>query len=185
MTFKEKWSEYLSSRRADYHFRARTRYKGVMDALVSIGLRDGNSVLDAGAGDCHFGRYLFEQGWRGKYTPVDATIGPEGTDLELWDPEKGLTSFCVAIEVAEHLINPLRFIERMQFASRMGVVVTTPNCRVVDVLGCDPTHVSIITKEQLEHHGFEVTTASWFSEQHNPGQQDTLVGAWKKYTGRP
>jgi hypothetical protein len=178
VTHKEKWTKYLSERKATYEFRARTRYRGVFDALLSLGLQDGHSILDAGAGDCQFGRYLFERGWRGQYKPIDATIS--GEDLDYWDPDRKSAGFLVAIEVAEHLYNPIRFIHRLQDAAITGVVITTPNCRVVDVLACDETHVSVITQPQLEHLGFEVSTASWFSEQHNPGQQDTLIGAWKR-----
>lgn len=178
MTHKEKWTKYLSERKATYEFRARTRYKGVFDALLSLGLQDGHSIFDAGAGDCQFGRYLFERGWRGRYDPVDASIN--GADLDCWKPGDTSVTFCVAIEVAEHLIRPMDFIQHMKNAARQGAVITTPNCRVVDVLACDETHVSIITPQQLERLGFEVTTASWFSEQHNPGQQDTLVGAWRR-----
>lgn len=181
MTHKEKWTKYLSERKATYEFRARTRFSGVFDKLLALGLSDGHSILDAGAGDCQFGRYLFESGWRGRYEPIDATIG-DGIDLNHYCSTLGerKTSFCVAIEVAEHLIDPLLFLRKLQGAANLGVVITTPNCRVVDVLACDATHVSIITVPQLEQLGFEVTTASWFSEQHNPGQQDTLVGAWKR-----
>lgn len=179
MTHKEKWTKYLSERKATYEYRSRTRYRGVFDALLRLGLQDGHSIIDAGAGDCHFGRYLFESGWRGTYRPIDATIG-SGVDLELWNPELNSATFCVAIEVAEHLIRPLRFIDRLKHAARAGVVITTPNCSVVDVLACDDTHVSVVTRQQLEALGFEVTTASWFSEHHAPGQQDTLLATCKR-----
>jgi hypothetical protein len=174
----EKWTKYLSERKGDYAFRSRTRYKGVFDALQTLGLCEGHSILDLGAGDCHFGRYLFESGWRGQYCPIDASIS--GMDLESWDADKRSASFCVAIEVVEHLMSPIRFITRMMRTCSKGAVITTPNCRVVDVLACDPTHVSVVTQPQLESLGFTVTTASWFSEQHNPGQQDTLVATWKR-----
>lgn len=175
MTFKDKWMRYLADRRGTYAYRSRTRYKGVYDKLRAMGLEDGHSILDLGAGDCHFGRYIYEQGWRGTYRPVDASI--DGTDLERYRlPD---WPWIVAIEVVEHLIRPMDFLSGMVAHASRGAVITTPNCRVVDVVGCDPTHVSIVTIEQLRALGFAVKTESWFSEKHQPSQQDTLL-AWRE-----
>lgn len=176
MTFKDKWDNYRKTRKGDYAFRSRTRYNGVFGTLQNMGLEDGHGILDLGAGDCHFGQYCFQRGWRGSYTPVDATIG--GHDLEYW-AANGRWKWVVAIEVAEHLVDPLRFIREATKAARLGIVITTPNPRVVDVLKCDPTHVSVITTEQLHALHFAVTEQSYFSEQHKPGQLDTLL-AYRK-----
>lgn len=158
-----KWEAYRKTRTGNYSFRSRTRYKGVYDALVSLGLKDGNSILDLGAGDCHFGRFCYESGWRGTYQPIDATI--QGTDLEQWSGimpkfQTEPWDWIVAIEVAEHLLDPLRFIRAMIGSARKGVIITTPNPRVVNVLDCDPTHVSVISSEQLESLGFTVEERS-------------------------
>lgn len=172
MTFKEKWDNYRKTRKGDYAFRSRTRYNGVFGTLRNMGLKDGDSILDLGAGDCHFGQYCYQMAWRGSYRPVDATIGEH--DLERWTAP-GKWSWVVAIEVAEHLLDPLRFIREATKAARYGVVLTTPNPRVVDVLKCDSTHVSVITAQQLHALNFTVSEESYFSEQHTPGQLDTLL----------
>jgi hypothetical protein len=177
-SFRGRWEKYRKTRRGDYAFRARTRYAGVFAKLQEMGLADGDGVLDMGAGDCHFGRYLFEQGWRGSYCPRDATIG-KGYDLESWTP-KAQWTWVVAIEVAEHLIDPLTFLRKLTRGAKKGAVITTPNPRVVDVLRCDPTHVSIITEEQLTALGWNVSQESYFSEQLNPGQLDTLLASRRR-----
>lgn len=174
-SFQAKWEAYRKTRRGDYAFRSRTRYAGVFTKLKQMGLQDGDSVLDLGAGDCHFGRYLFEQGWRGRYWPIDATIN--GEDLNGFGVMKN--EYVVAVEVVEHLIDPLCFIQQVRESAISGAVITTPNPRVVDVLACDPTHVSIVTQYQLKALGWSVSLESYFSEQHNPGQLDTLL-AWVK-----
>lgn len=173
--FRCRWEAYRKTRKGNYAFRARTRYAGVFAKLQEMGLKDGHSVLDLGAGDCHFGRYLFEQGWRGSYIPKDATIG-KGIDLTNYWPRGA--NFIIAIEVVEHLIKPLPFLDRISDAAKNGAVITTPNPRVVDVLACDPTHVSVVTEEQLTALGWSVSQESYFSEQHKPGQLDTLL-AWR------
>jgi len=68
-------------------------------------------------------------------------------------------------------------------AAIVGAVITTPNPRVVNVLACDPTHVSVVTQQQLEALGWKVSQESFFSEQHNPGQLYTLLAWWTNGNG--
>jgi hypothetical protein len=171
----EKWTEYMNARRGTYEFRCRTRYKGVADRLFKMGLH-GDSVMDVGSGSGQFGTYLRSRGWQGKYIPVDAVL--DGTDLETWTAPLMSVGFCVCIEVIEHLQNPHRLISQMFWAAQRGLVLTTPNHEVVDVLRCDPTHVSVIPAQDLEDAAFTVERHSWFHEQDNPGQLDTLL-AWR------
>ena len=164
----EKWEQYRDARRGTYEFRARTRYKAVADRLFALGLDDKHSVMDVGAGSCQLGRYLRARGWRGLYIPVDAVL--DGVDLETWEPHRGVADFVVSLEVVEHITIPHRLIGGMVRAAREAVVLTTPNCEAVDVLTCDPTHVSVIRATELEPD-FTVERHSWFGVPN-----DTLMG---------
>lgn len=167
-----KWEEYRDARQATYEYRAQSRYKGVADKLFEMGLRDWHTVLDVGAGTCQFGRHLRERGWRGLYSPVDAVV--DGVDLERWRPMYAV-DFIVSIETLEHLHQWPELLSRMVWASSRGVVLTTPNLEAVDVLKCDPTHVSILHPSELEmEHGFTVERRTWYGVPN-----DTLL-AWRK-----
>lgn len=174
-----KWEEYRDSRRGTYEFRCRTRYVGVLGKLQELGLGTYSTVMDVGAGSCQFGRYLRSIGWRGLYVPVDAVL--DGTDLEDWTFTRPVlfADFVVSIEVAEHLSRPLAFLNTLEVAAGKGVVVTTPNPAVVDVRRCDPTHVSEISATHFRLLGWDVSQHSWFHEQDEPGQLDTLM-AWRR-----
>jgi 2-polyprenyl-3-methyl-5-hydroxy-6-metoxy-1,4-benzoquinol methylase len=167
----DKWTAYRDSRRGSYEYRSRTRYNAVLDRLMRLGLRVGDSIIDVGAGTCQFGRYLHECGWSGEYTPVDAVI--DGTDLERWTAPPA--DFIVCIEVVEHLHHHGALINTMVQAARRGVVLTTPNSEAVDVIACDPTHVSVVPAWALEVVGFTVERHSWFGV-----PQDSLL-AWRRH----
>lgn len=171
MTLLEKWTHYRDTRRGTYEFRARARYKAVADRLFAMGLSDKHTVLDVGAGSCQFGQYLQELGWGGFYVPIDAVL--DGTDLEAWEPSSR-ADFVVCIEVVEHLHNPWRLIAAMMRASRRGVVLTTPNADAVDVIACDPTHLSVVLREHLEEV-FTVERHTWFDIPN-----DSLL-AWRQH----
>lgn len=169
----KKWESYRDSRKGTYEFRARTRYKAVADALFRMGLADFHSVMDVGAGSCQFGRYLREVGFRGLYIPVDAVI--DGTDLETWTPaQQPRANFVVAIEVIEHVSRPMRLLSALRAAALRGIAITTPNPEAVDVLRCDPTHVSVVSPEDLKFHGMNVVRRSWF------GVPDDTLLAWRE-----
>ena len=152
------WTHYRDTRRGTYEFRAQTRYRDVADRLFAMGLNNSHTVVDVGAGSCQFGRYLRERGFQGEYMPVDAVI--DGTDLERWVPLRRY-DFFVCIEVIEHLHNPGVLMASLLRAARVGVVVTTPNSEAVDVLGCDPTHVSVVEPDILSVY-FTVERHTWF-----------------------
>jgi len=164
-----KWVTYRDSRRGTYKFRARTRYKAVADLLFSLGLANYHSVLDLGAGSCQFGRYLRRLGFHGAYLPVDAVL--DGTDLETFNVPTA--NFVIAIEVLEHLRAPLRLLSSMEKAAERAVVITTPNSETVNVIRCDPTHVSVVHAHELENNRFTVQRESWF------GVPDDSLLAWK------
>lgn len=167
--FIEKWEAYRDSRQGDYEYRCRTRYKAVADKLFALGLGDWHSIRDVGAGTCQFGRYLRTRGWKGDYIPVDAVI--DGTDLERYEPPK--SDFIVCIETVEHLHNPFRLIGAMNRAARVGIILTTPNPDAVDVLACDPTHISFVLTSDLRSFGLSTEKHSWFGVEN-----DTLLG-WR------
>jgi hypothetical protein len=164
-----KWQQYNEERRGTYEFRSKTRYKAVADRLFAMGLNDLHTLVDVGAGSCQFGLYLSERGWRGSYLPVDAVI--DGADLETWTAFPA--DFYVCIETLEHVKAWNRLLVDMELHARIGVVLTTPNSESVDVLGCDPTHVSVIYPWLLLDYGQE--RHSWFGT-HN----DTLL-AWRQH----
>lgn len=163
--------DYLSARQGSYEFRC-IRYSGVVDKLYDMNLTLHDSVTDVGAGRMQFGQYLTQEcGWRGEYLPVDGSI--DGANLETWVPGER-SAFMVAIEVLEHLHNWERLMEIMESFSVWGCVATVPNPEEVDVLGCDPTHVSIITPNDFLSRGWSVERVSFFSKPN-----DTLL-AWKR-----
>lgn len=161
--------QYLASRQGSYEFRCQ-RYKGVADRLYNLRLWDWDAIADIGAGDGQFRHYMISsRRWKGNYFPVDGSI--DGTNLEEWVPPQRY-QFMVAIEVLEHLHNYERMMDIMERFSIFGAVATVPNPEVVDVLGCDPTHVSVIPQVTFVERGWSVTCESFFGV-----PKDTIV-AW-------
>lgn len=160
---------YLSSRQGSYEFRC-IRYKGVVDKLHHLGFGKYDTVVDIGAGRQQLESYLRnERGWKGVYIPIDGSI--DGTNLEEWVPLRR-ESFMVAIEVLEHLHTWERMMMIMENFAIMGSVATVPNPATVDVLGCDPTHVSVIREFDFREHRWAVQPVSFFNK-----PDDTLL-AW-------
>lgn len=169
-TIKQGCNEYLSSRVSDYEFRCR-RYDAVIRKMIFMGLRNSDTVLDFGCGRQDLKRRLSEWGFSLSYQGVDGSIN--GVDLNCWLPP-GRYDFIVAVEVLEHLENPSRLLSRLPSKANKGVVVTTPNPLVVDVIGCDPTHISIVRPGDLMDFGYEWSEESLFGM-----DRDSLVG-WKR-----
>lgn len=163
--FVAKWITYRDTRQGTYEFRSRTRYKAVADRLFRLGLNSSHSIIDVGAGSMQFGQHMLERQWSGKYIPVDAVI--DGTNLETWKAPFPGPDFIVCIEVVEHLQQPNRLLFEMVQAARRGVVLTTPNSEAVNVLTCDPTHVSVVPAADLERDGFTVERHSWFGVEND------------------
>jgi hypothetical protein len=161
--------EYVAARRATYDMR-RERFCAVADVLDSrFNLSDTDIIYDLGAGHCQFDYYLrAERNWRGIYVPIDGHI--DGTNLQTWKP-KQQPDIYVIMEFVEHLRRPIALLDRLK--PRKGIVLTTPNADVTDVLGCDPDHKSIVTRAQLRRLGYSVYANGFFGTPN-----DTLVG-WK------
>ncbi|MBE1585075.1 hypothetical protein ACFPOI_49770 [Nonomuraea angiospora] len=70
---------------------------------------------------------------------MDAWV--DGVDLNEWTPPRQYDWFA-ALELLEHLDKPERLVRALQRHATKGVVVTTPNPQVWDVLAMDPTHVT-------------------------------------------
>lgn len=165
---KERWEAYLNERRGTYEFRCQ-RYSAVAEVMIGGGLHMDDDIVDVGAGRLEFERYMRSIGWNGRYTPIDGSI--DGTDINHWVP--GPATWFVAIELLEHLDNPFRLMIQMSQQAFKGVVITTPNPAVVDVLAIDPTHVTPIPAEAFASRSWEHSIRSFFSKPH-----DSIL-AWK------
>jgi hypothetical protein len=147
------------------------RYEVAADRLCTGGLSDRDAVADIGAGHTELDVCLrLGHGWRGRYVPVDRWTGP--LDLELWTPPVRWDWFA-CLEVLEHLVDPRRLLEAMLDAAMKGVVVTTPNPAVVDVLAMDPTHRTSIGREQLAEWGLYTSLHNLYGH-----PEDGICGVW-------
>lgn len=168
----ERCTDYLKGRRATYADR-RKRFQVVGDLLVGpLGLEPGEVVVDLGAGHCQFDFFLrAEMGWQGVYVPVDGSLGTNLDTIDL----RGmgfLPDYIICMETLEHLKEPERLLA--QIHARKGVVITTPNAEVVDVLAVDEDHVSVVKRDMLTSRGFTTQEWSFFGK-----PRDTLVG-WRR-----
>lgn len=165
---RSQWEAYLRARTGNYDMR-RARYRAVASHLITCGLDNDDIVVDVGAGWTEFDYFLrTEISWRGRYLAVDGAI--DGTDLDAWVPTTP-ASFFVAIEVLEHLREPLRVLAHMRHLAEKAVVITTPNPATVDVLAIDSTHRCALPRELLaEFCAMEVYEHSCFGR-----PDDTLI----------
>jgi hypothetical protein len=147
------------------------RYEVAADRLMTGGLSDRHALADVGAGHTELDVCLrIAHGWRGRYVPWDRWTGD--VDLETWVPPVHW-EWVAALEVLEHLQDPFRLLLDLMASATLGVVVTTPNPEVVDVLAMDPTHVTPITRDQL-------ATAGLYTSLHNlyGTEDDGICGVW-------
>jgi hypothetical protein len=161
---------YLAGRTATYPMRCE-RFDTAIATMRSHGLTDDDIVLDFGAGSTDLACRLHEHGWHGRYWPVDGWMG---YDLNWWTPKRQVT-WVVALEVIEHLpmFIALQVLDAFKLWATKGVIVTTPNPGVVDVLGIDPTHRWACHPLDLTSHGYSVELVSHFGK-----PEDSLVGRW-------
>jgi len=157
--------QYLNARTGKYEWR-RVRYAAALKAMqITSGLSDEDTLIDFGAGWTELDYCLRTEGnWRGRYIPLDGGI--DGEDLNNWHPRREV-DWIVALEIVEHLSDPLVVIERMKRFVRKGVIISTPNCDTVDVLGMDDTHVSIVTKKQLQEAKFVVWERAFYGTKND------------------
>lgn len=149
------------------------RYATAADRLTAGGLCDLHTLADIGAGGTELDYLLRTQhGWRGRYLPVDRWTGPVDLDLEHWVPPRCWDWFA-CLEVLEHLADPMRLLNAMCDAAASGVVVTTPNPDVVNVLALDPTHRTPLTREQLASAGLYTSVHNFYG-----ADGDGICGVW-------
>lgn len=168
---QEFWADYLSQRRGDYAFRCQ-RYDAVINVMLTNGFRPHDTVVDIGAGTQEFATRLAERtNWSSHYyIPIDAAI--DGTDLETWVPSHTADWF-IMIEVLEHLACPLRLLHELGAWARIGMIATTPNPAVVDVLAIDQTHQTPIPAADFHFYDFDTEIHSFFAK-----PDDTIL-AWR------
>lgn len=169
---------YLAQRDGTYDFRE-TRYRAVaqiLDDPATFGdcltpLNDRDTVVDIGACMTEFDYHLRTSlGWKGRYVPIDGAI--DGTNLEYWVPPRDY-EWVIGIEILEHMHDPRRLASQMMRAATKGVIVTTPNPDVVDVIAIDIDHVTPVSQRDLESWGFEVKPVALF------GKPDDSLLAWR------
>lgn len=169
--------EYMHSREGCYEYRS-VRYAAAAQAMANSkhGLDGFDTVVDLGAGWTEMDYYLRrEMNWRGRYLPMDYSL--TGVDLETWTPSRPFEWF-VALEIAEHLHDPARFLSSLQNSATHGVVVSVPDPRTVDVLAIDDTHVTTPGVELLEDLGFTVFSKKFYGGVYSNGENDALLGVW-------
>lgn len=168
----ERCNAYLAGRRRTYEDRI-PRFRAAFGTLWNqLGMRDGDTLIDLGAGHCEFDLYLRQAvNWRGRYLPVDGAL--DGTDLQDWKPTVQPDLY-VLMEVLEHLPHPFRLLQRLE--PRKGILITTPNPEVVNVIAIDEDHRTEIHPNELITRGFQVERQSFFNR---PG--DTIL-AWKCFS---
>lgn len=173
-----RWQTYLETTETYGTFEQRVpEYYTVGKYLNYLGLKDDDLVVDVGAGTCDMDHYLRTRtGWRGRYLPIDGAT--HGIDFNEVEPEdylpKSHADFYVCIETLEHVYEPRKLAEAMLSRATRGVIVTTPNADIVDVIAADSTHVYAIHPEELKEWGFSVIKVTF----NDRGEGDTLVGIW-------
>jgi len=149
------------------------RYATAADRLSAGGLCDLHTLADIGAGRTELDYLLrTERGWRGRYVPVDRWTGPDGLDLDTWVPPRRWDWFA-CLEVLEHLTSPMRLLDMMCDAAVHGVVVTTPNPEVIDVLALDPEHRTPLTRQQLASAGLYTSVHNFYG-----ADSDGICAVW-------
>lgn len=162
--------QYLWGPRDSYN-RRKNRYDMTGQLMRYAGLGDRDIIADVGAGLCELDLCLRQDfGFRGRYVPLDGWL--DGMDLEVWEPPRTFDWF-VALEVLEHVHDPLRLVRSLQAKAVKGIVVTTPNPDVWDVLAMDDTHVTPIEQDLLADWGF----ATSLHEFHGK-YRDGIAGIW-------
>lgn len=175
--------QYMNEREGKYEYRA-IRYRAAIDWMIANGLDDTMTVVDVGAGMTEFDYCLrAEYGFRGRYIPVDGGI--DGTDLNVWTPPRQ-AHFFVALELVEHLTEWKSLLAKMKDKATVGVVLSTPDPVLTDVLAMDPTHVTDeIDIPMLMQQGMNVGQFRFYGgvfnrPEYKTSATDAFLATWKK-----
>lgn len=173
--------QYMDDRQGKYEYRA-IRYRAAIEWMLANGLKDGMTVIDVGAGMTEFMYCMVKEfNLSVRYIPVDGGI--DGTDLNNWTPPRS-AHFVVGLEILEHLTNWKNTLDKMKECATVGVVVSTPNPIVTDVLAMDPTHVREIFHDDLVVAGMKVARHKFYGGVFNRPNytdfDDALLGTWRK-----
>lgn len=169
------YDDYIGERTGTYEHHA-VRYRATADFFSSLGLCADSTVYDVGSGWTDFDYTLrSEYDWLGRYIPIDGSIS--ALDLNTWVPERPV-EFTAALEIIEHLADPLRLVRELQAVTRTAMAISVPNPRTTDVLGMDRTHVTIVTPEMLESVGFHVEERTFYGGVYSKGEPDALFATW-------
>lgn len=168
---------YLGERTGKYEYRA-VRYRKAADWLFLNGLDDSHTICDIGAGWTEFDYCLRkEYDWKGRYIPIDGGI--TNIDLNNWVPEREV-SFFVALEILEHLQNPVRLIREMKKKTSHGIVVSVPDPAKLDIIELDPTHITEVDEIMLQREKFITVSEKLYGGVFTNGGNDALMGYWMK-----
>ncbi|MFF0250131.1 class I SAM-dependent methyltransferase [Streptosporangium sandarakinum] len=168
----QRCEEYIHRPRTPYLAR-KARYDAACHLLFKARISNDDILADVGAGMAELDVCLrVDYGWRGRYVPVDGWL--DGTDLETWTPPRSFDWFA-CLEVLEHLRDPERLVTAMQARATRGLVITTPNPEVWDVLSMDPTHITPISRDMLHDWGFATTLHTFYGK-----YQDGIAGLWTR-----
>ena len=168
--WKAECEDYLKGQ-GPWQSRAR-RYGKVEETLNVMGLNPGDLIVDVGAGMCDFARYMYGNGHFMRYLPLDGSI--DGRDIEKMETEFPFGDWQVCIETVEHMHDPLGLLRVMAARANRGVVVTTPNPDVTDVLALDSDHKCAISMDDFIGMGYLPEAVSIHY------QDDTILATWQK-----
>lgn len=178
ITIPAEYQDYLVARYRSYDERA-IRYRITAHIMLRMGMTLGDSVLDLGGGDAEMEKCLREEfGFEGVYYNYDYT-----TENDLYEFIALAHEFCpdfiVSLETIEHLqpFYARRLLRVARETAITGVVMTTPDATVQDVLAMDDTHLWGATARDFEAAGYEVQTHTLYDGFHSGGKPDGLV-AW-------
>ena len=186
----EQATEYLTGKYRTYDQRA-IRYRLAAYAMILMGLDNNSSVLDIGGGDAELEQCLREEfGWRGIYTNADHVHGVDifrdvldgHLNNKHAETPKGNRwywrhDFVTCLEVAEHFpgTGAIRLIEELPGFARKGVVFSTPNARVQDVLDMDPTHRCGLRPGNFTRRDYTVEQHMLYEGYYSDGLVDGLI----------
>lgn len=152
---RQSCSSYVQSRKATYRFR-KPRFD---DAAAKLNIQPHSTLLDIGGGNGDFGRAVSDIGLDCNYINLDGST--TGINLEALT-RVGNPDHISCLEVLEHLHHWEHVLDLITHSYAKSAVCSVPNPEAVDVLRCDPTHVSIVPAWAFTSRGWTVEPRSYF-----------------------